>query len=473
MRIYAHRCVLRVIARAAWWSGMAVVLTAALAAAQPQSPRIGVLEEGVSQGACARLDYGPGFDVTGCAIDVAPSVTIDGDQSIGEPDDFRNCGAGGIQQGGTCVEQPYAATVTATDCDEAGELGRGQYETSGPPGARKMWCNGTAGYERQGHTLWRIGGDGSDGAESWNGTTGCTNGTINGSTCELTRNCALGLMNTSTTLWDCCYNFTTLTLSGGTLTCGPAPTVAAQPTQGSRLVLRVQSPAITAGTISMVGRGGAGIGGPVSGGTAGTRAGGSGANTAGVPAGGGGAAGNNAGAAGNQVPDPRRLLPFWPTALTITGTGGGSGASKGTAGAQGAHYTATFLETGMATLASTGGGGGGCIHTTPGDSGTTTAGGDGQRGGGAVYVEVANDWSPGTLTITTAGTAGGAGGADSAAGGGGGAGSIAIVYGRTLSDGSATYTTTGGAGGTSSGDAGCAAGGAGGAGRTTKLRAPL
>jgi hypothetical protein len=396
------------------------------------------------------------------------------DGSIGDPADFRNSEAGGVDLAGTVLRPPATTAVTGLHCDAAGEAGRLHVDTDGPPGARESICNGTAGWEPQGLRHHLVGGSGGDGAflmapgssgscsaGDCDDSCGSCTGTRPACTCTLTANSYLGLYPINSGLASCVYEYTSFTLSGGTVTCGAAMTGTGAPYWGGALVLRIQqSPTITGGTIDMAGKGTPPGGGGTSGGTGTARTGGAAGTTAYLPGPGGAAAGKNNGTVGVAAPANYRLRPFSDTYPVGTGGGGGAGSGAGGGGAPGA----TVLGFPMVSMAgATGGSSGGCNASV-----ATGTGGEGGRGGGAILIETAGTWACSGATLTVAG---GAGASGKAGGAGGGAGGIELYY-RDLGTDTCTKTTTGGAAASPSDATNCGTSGAGGAGYVRSQRVP-
>jgi hypothetical protein len=397
------------------------------------------------------------------------------DGSIGDPADFRNSEAGGVDLAGTVLRPPATTAATGLHCDAAGEAGRIHVDTDGPPGARESICNGTAGWEPQGLRHHLVGGAGGDGAflmapgssgscsaGDCDDSCGSCTGTRPACTCTLTANSYLGMYTLNSGLASCVYEFTTFSLSGGTVTCGAAMTGTGGPYWGGLLLLRMQgSPTITGGTIDMAAKGVPPGGGGTSGGTGTARAGGNGGSTAFLAAPGGAAAGKNNGTVGVSTPANYRLRP-WGTTYPV-GAGGAGGAGSGAVGGAGGGHTPP-LGWAMSNLSgATGGSSGGCNASV-----ATGTGGDGGRGGGGIIIETAGTWACAGATLTVAG---GAGASGKAGGAGGGAGGIELYY-RDLGTDTCTKTTTGGAAASPSDATNCGTSGAGGAGYVRSQRVP-
>jgi hypothetical protein len=451
-----------------------------------------------------------------CDVGAGTTVVHQNDGSLGAGATWRTCSAGGIDAGGTCLEVPNGTGPAAADCDASGEEGRLYENTSDAPGARMDICTGTGGWEWQAGRMDRTGGSGGDGAFTMTpGTSGsCTAGDCDDSctTCTGTRPACVCTLppnsyvarhaldgTTGSTMYSCWYEFTTGTLTAGTVVCGSDPQdTALSPTFGAQMVLRFQqTPNLVNGTISMVGRGaGAGTAGTNSASTGTARNGGGGGPSSFV---GGGANGVGAtptpGTAGTNVLTNPRLRPYkecWGM-----GAGGGGGAGNGGAGG-GANGASNAFAAVDNFCGAPGGGGGGCTGSAANGAGST-----GGRGGGGLWIETAGTWTGGnsactapglagsqsvtcctgsgtgtcSLTLTTAGNPGSGtsfgGSAGKAGGGGGGGGNIELFYRKLGGETGITYTTSGGNAGTATDGTNCRNGGAGGNGQTFKYRVPF
>ncbi len=408
----------------------------------------------------------------GASCQLGPSVTEHG-PCTGHADHF--CQA--VELDGKDVQGADAATMTVP------------YNTSSAPTAGgAIRVNQTTGNLETGDGVaarihdgalnhWRVGGTGIDGVFSQVPTSSgtcstdpdCDNicesctGTRPACKCVLTPNSVLHKSPGDTPKNACVYEFTTFTITNGTVTCGQDGAYAntGAPLYGAPLVIRVQaSPSITGGTFDAAGKGMAGgLGGSSA--TSGNRSGGVGGSNSFNNGGAGGLAGNNNGVVGvNMDPAPRLgpfFLPIFP------GAGGGGSAGSGSNGTAGQATTFAGIPTTATGPAGTGGGGGGCSSAVA--SGTGGAGG---RGGGAVYFETGGTWACSGATFLTSGSAGESGKAGS--GGGGGAG-VTRVY-RALGTDTCTYTATAGAAGARTDATNCGTGAAGGTGDKVGILAP-
>jgi hypothetical protein len=392
---------------------------------------------------------------------------------IGQCTDFEGTGQDGIDASCTFLELPKGTAPSSSMFDNADDEGKFYMETDAPTGDPLLVVHGTTIQSAAGRYL-ALGGDGSDGAFTFNGAadTTCNGGTVTGSSpnkiCTLTSNSAIARfpVDSGTTLYSCEYNFSSFTLTGGTVTCGvaSAPAVQAVPTWGYALVLRVSGAwSVTGGTIDMAGRGTWGGVGGTGTGTGTGRAGGNGGGNSFFPFGAAGANTGTAGGAGQQPPAALRVWPMLPFFVPM-GMGGGGGASTGTAGGIASSLALATYAAPIPFIAGTGGGGGGCSSSATSGTGT-----DGGRGGGAIWIETPTYTCSGA-TMTVAGV--NAGASPAAAGGGGGGGGGIVIVGRDLTGtDSCTYTTTAG-NGVAAGQGQCGAGGNGGAGRKWTFTAP-
>lgn len=347
----------------------------------------------------------------------------------------------------TTVKIPYDTTTPAAN---------GTVHVNSTSGEAEYYA-GAVKYLVPARPGFQIGGTGSDGAFTYGGQgsgscTGsiCNGGTCTGTTptgtCTFTANSALGRqsqlvslsgpVDTSNTLYSVVKNFTTISITAGTVTV-PTPGVA-----GAQVILRATGDvSITGGTLTLNGKGGIGN----TGGTCtSSSAGKIGGLNAYWPAGAAGASGNNAGSVG--VAGVAGLVFPEAPYLNLVGAGGGACTGSGQVGATNlGGYDGP-------TLAGTGGGGGGCAASC---SGTCGAGG---RGGGSLRIETAGTYTCSGATVDVGGASGTTGG------GGGGSGGVHVLA-RVLSTNSCTYTVTGGSAGASP-PTNCGAGAAGGAGFT-------
>jgi hypothetical protein len=312
-----------------------------------------------------------------------------------------------------------------------------------------------------------IGGTGADGAFTYagEGSGACSGSICNGGTCTGTTpngTCTLTFnsrrhqtVNDAAQAWAVTRNYTSITITGGTITVGTPPNL------GTSVVWRATgNVSITGGTINLRG---VGTKGATSGACASSNAGKGGASSDVNAAGAAGASGNNAGGAGVAAADPVLGPVEW---IDLIGTGGGACPVSGQTGAF-ANTSAAFGP----HLGATGGGGGGCAGSCSG-----TCGGGG-RGGGYLSIESAQ-----TITIGTTATID-VRGADGTTGGGGGGGGGVRLRGRVVSNSASTDTnaacsgstphicTAGGAAG-SSPPTNCGAGAAGGTGLVLSTTVP-
>lgn len=384
-----------------------------------------------------------------CTVDTTNNVTILGNQ-IGESTDF----APQIDLTNKSIINNWGFTGTSTNTGTIDSSGGSEilpYNSSTAPTTNaKIRVNSTSGeveygygsatsYLVPGRDFWKLGGSGVDGAFTYGGedtsTTShkcaanggsastCSGGTCSGTwpngICTLTYNSILGRSNSlsSNTAVSVVKNYTTITITGGTVTIGTPGAL------GSFLVLRATGAVSLSGSgkIDVVGKGTA----AATSGACGQNTGKRGGNNAYIPGGAAGASGNNAGSVGVAANSSPLVFPMF-NFVNLLGTGGG--AIPGTGGVAAVDLTA---DNGP-TLGGTGGGGGGCL------TGCSGTGGPGGVGGGMVRIE-ADSITCNTFTIDASGGVGSGGGS-----GGGGGGSHFLA--RTISETSCTRTVAGGAG---------------------------